>query len=291
MDPGKDTIAKVERQLQANCPSPEEQLIRLSKLAADLPADQLGATVRFLVVDIDDLVAQARWHLGQALILLETQPDLLAPEQPVEDPIERMAQEMVVPTKALLLLRGYIERADKVLFGDLAEPRRGGTVAGWVYHMMIDNVVYRVIAALDRVAYLVWCAADLPRTNKNGGTVRVYFRSGKMDTVHSKLRSAYSRALLDLSSSPFVEFVTDYRDSLAHTFKQYSKTAGVRPTDSWVEQNGQGFRVEPSSWDASSLLALGNATYHQLLDALGPALAICEARWQTTELGERDRTP
>jgi len=64
-----------------------------------------------------------------------------------------------MPSTCLLLLRGYVAQAEQIFYSDLSQPRRNGTVAGWIYHMMIDDAIYRVIAALDRLAqiYLAYC--------------------------------------------------------------------------------------------------------------------------------------
>src|SRR3990172_11353868 len=129
-----ETLNKVEALLRKNCPSPENDLTRLSKLAAELGDDETGARIRALVIDIDDLTAQARWNLGQSLLLIELHPQIVNNAEP-SDPIERLISEDGISSKALLLLRGYIAQADKVLYSDLSQPRRSGTAAGWIYHM------------------------------------------------------------------------------------------------------------------------------------------------------------
>ena len=208
---------------------------------------------------------------------METQRHILVKEEPT-DPIENMVSESDIPSKALLLLRGYIRDADRVLYSDLAEPRRSGTVAGWVYHMMIDNAVYRVIATLDRLAQILWYAAKLPTTYKKGERVKVYFRSRKMVEIDKAVNNEHSHELVKIASNPLVEYVIGYRDGLAHDMKVYSQLAGARPTDEWTTPNGERFIVKHDKWDAEMLFALGNATYHQLLDALKPAIAICESQ-------------
>lgn len=275
-DSNPDTLNKVEKQLKLNCPSPEDELIRLSRLAASLPEDEIGARVRILVLDIDDLIAQTRWNLGQALLLMEQYPQITANVE-TEDPIERLISDNEMPAKALHLLRGYIAGADRVLYSDLSQPRRSGTAAGWIYHMMIDDAIYRTIAALDRLAQILWYAAKLPIRNKKGERVKVYFRSKKMTEIDSAIQDKNSRKLVDLASHPFLEYVIGYRDGFAHDMKVYSKIAGSRPIDEWISADGTHFVVKHDKWDAESLFGLANATYHQLTDALMPAIEICES--------------
>lgn len=263
-----ELLSKVEEQLKKNCPSPENELIRLSKIAASLPDDEAGARVRALVPDIDDLVAQARWNLGQALLLIELHPQIVDNTEP-NDPIEKILNEKEMPSKSLLLLRGYIARADKILYSDLSQSRRSGTVAGWIYHMMIDDAIYRAIAALDRLAQILWIVAKLPKEN-------VYFRSKKMTRIDNVLSNEHSKQLLKIASGKLLEFVIGYRDGFSHDMKVYSKVAGVRPVDEWIGSDGKRFLIKHDKWDGDTLFALANATYHQLTDALIAATEICD---------------
>ena len=257
---------KAEELLQKNCPSPENELIRLSNIAAGLPDDETGARIRSLVLDIDDLTAQARWNLGQALLLIELHPQIVDNTES-SDPIENIVNENEIPSKSLLLLRGYIAHADKIFYSDLSQPRRGGTVAGWIYHMMIDNAIYRVIAALDRLAQILWLIAKLPKEN-------VYFRSGKMAKINHVLKNKHSKELLDIASGELLKYVIEYRDGFSHDMKVYSKVAGARPTEEWIGSDGRRFVIKHEKWDGETLFALANATYHQLSDALKPTTEI-----------------
>lgn len=263
-----EILNKAEELLQKNCPSPENELIRLSKIAAGLPDNEKGARIRALVLDIDDLIAQARWNLGQALLLIELYPQIVDNTEP-SDPFEKIISENEIPSTSILLLRGYIARADKIFYSDLSQPRRGGTVAGWLYHMMIDDAIYRVIAALDRLAQILWLIAKLPKEN-------VYFRSGKMTKIDNELKNIHSKELLDIASGKLLEYVIGYRDGFSHDMKVYSKAAGARPTDEWIGSDGRRFVIKHEKWDGDTLFALANATYHQLTDALKPTTEICD---------------
>jgi len=274
-----DTIEKVEKQLQLNCPSPEGELIQLSKLVANLPDNEIGARVRILTIDIDDLIAQARWSLGQALLLMELYPQIVAAAELSNDPIEQIIAEDEIPSKVLLIIRSYIVAADKVLYSDLSQSRRGGIVAGWIYHMMIDNTIYRVIAALDRLAQILWYAAKLPTRYENGERVKIYFRSKKIARIDSVLQNEYSQKLVDIANNPLLRFAISYRDSFSHNIKVYSKVAGTRPVDEWIESDGKRYVIKFDRWDADTLFGFANATYHQLINALGPAVAICKERF------------
>ena len=264
----RETLSKVEQQLRVNCPSPESDLAKLGKIVAALSDSAESAKIRRFAFDIDDLIAQTRWHLGQALLLLETQPPIL---NSGEDDSE-LVRESGMSTDVQLLLRGYVREADCILYEDLSEPRSGGTVAGWIFHMMIDSAVYRSIAALDRIAHILWYAAKLPME-------RIYFRSGKIKKLDETLDCAESQELLRIAEGPLINFLINYRDGLTHDAKAYSRIAGYPPTDEWKTPNGKQVFWKADEWNVELLFALGNGAYHQLLDALRYAVLICEKIW------------
>jgi hypothetical protein len=269
-------LRNVEDKLRESCPSPEGDLIKLGEIASGLPETQMGARFRRLVLDLDDLIAQARWHLGQALLLAKLYPDALEPrgvEASEEGPGRQFVMRYGMPARVKLALRRYVAAPDRVLYEDLSRSRYGGTVAGWIFHMMIDSAIFRVVAALDRMAHLLWHAADLP------SGARVYFRSGKMKAIHGKLRSPHSEQLLMIASRRLLRYVIEeYRDGLSHQFKAYSLIAGFPPVDEWDTDDGKRIVELPDQWDADLLLALGMEAYHQLVEALAPTVAICEER-------------
>lgn len=270
-------IRKVEELLDQACPFPEEVLRELRKVAADLSGSEKNARIRGLVLDIDDLILQVRWHLGQALLLIELYPQIVTDIKP-NNQIDELIKEDGLPSKALLIIRNYTVNPGKVLSADLAKERGGGTVAGWIYHMMIDNAIYRVVAALDRLAKVLWYAAELPLETPRGKE-RIYFRSRKVSRIDEVFQNEHSRKLLEIASSELVKYIIGYRDDFSHELKVYSRIAGTRPTDEWTENDGRHFIIRHHDWDGDSLFVLANATYHQLVDALTPATEICKSCW------------
>lgn len=281
---------KIEEQLAENCPSPEDDLIKLSKIASEFPESIEGEYVRHVIIDIDDLIAQTRWHLGQALLLMDVYSAhlCLSENEELEEKSEfdQSVEDIGIPTKALLLLRGYIARSDLVMYSDFSSPRRAGTVAGWVFHMMIDNSIYRVLAALDRLAHVLWFAAGLSLI-KDNNKVRVYFRSGKLKLINEKINLPSSAKLLEISKGPLLEYVLSYRDGFAHDIKVKSIIAGSMPSQQYPTVNGdlQAQRLEKCP--ADSLFALGNATYHQLLEALSLTVSLLDEIFPQTDEEEK----
>jgi hypothetical protein len=268
-----NVMGKVEKLIQKNCPSPELEIISLCKTMAYCPVPaERGAFLRRVTMDVDDLSSQCRWHIGQALLLMEIHPEMLKAGEDGTNPFAHLG----IPSAAQLLLRGFVAEPDRVFFDDLSENWRSGTAGGWIFHMMIDSAVYRALSALDRLAVLVWYAAGLPEE-------RIYFRSRKMAKVDRALPSPASKALLESAERPVMELITNYRDGLSHTQKAYSRIAGSPPSDSWTTDEGKRVLAPPDWWDAADLFALANAAYTQFTDALPHVLAICQARWPGRE--------
>ena len=262
------TLEKIQKQIDLNCPSPEDALVKLGYCVAMLPSNQDAARLRHLVLDVDDLTAQIRWHLGQALLILDTKPDIL---RAGEDDNEFM-KGLGMPIGAQLLLRKQMVSAERVVFDDLSAPRRGGTVGGWIFHMMIDSAVYRTVSALDRLASILWYAANLPKEH-------VYFRSGKIRKLHKIIQSDDTANLLRIAEGKILQLVIDYRDGLTHTVKAYSRTSGFTPSEQWRDERGRLVVWNDNSWDAEMLFALGRASYLQFKEALEACVNICEKKW------------
>ena len=264
----EETVIKIQKELDLNCPSPESNLAKLGQCVATLPDSEKSAKLRHFVLDIDDLTAQIRWHLGQALLLMDSQPDILKAGEDDNDIIRGLG----MPASAQLLLRGYIRDADRVLYDDSSTPRRGGSVGGWIFHMMIDSAVYRAVSALDRLATVLWYAAELPME-------RVYFRSGKIKKLHAAICCDETAHLLRIAEGKLLNFIIDYRDGLTHSTKAYSRASGFTPSEQWKDKNGRLVIWDENAWDTEMLFALGRASYLQFTEALGPSVSICEKKW------------
>ena len=181
-----------------------------------------------------------------------------------------------MPIGAQLLLRRDIVNSEKVIFNDLSEPRRGGTVGGWIFHMMIDSAVYRSVSALDRIAILLWRVANLPKEH-------VYFRSGKIQKIDSIIDSDDSETLLTIAQSELIKLIIDYRDGFTHSVKAYSRISGFTPLEQWEDESGRLVVENDNTWTAEALFSLGRASYLQFMDALNLCVNICIGKWPIPE--------
>lgn len=272
IDPKTTDIAEIQESLDKNFPSPEDDLIKLSLAVALSPDGDPYMEVRFLVVEVDNLIAQLRWHLGQVILLAKKYPELQEAKEEVEerDPeLPQLPKEM--PTRSQLLLRGYISRPEQVLFSDLSENWRGGTVAGWIYHMMIDDAVARSLGILDRLARIVSLVGNVPFE-------KVYFRSNKLKVIHRDVNTPETKRLLEIAESGVLNLLIEYRDGWNHTTLISSAIAGYVPADSYTDTSGQYVRVVSPQFTGELLTALVRAAYDQVVQALHEVRLLCEQK-------------
>jgi hypothetical protein len=258
-----------EERIREICPYPQHELAALGTVVGTLPESELAARLRRIALDVDDLCSQARWHLGHAFLILNCCPEIATAGENDPEFIRRLGCH----TGALLLLSAYRLGADRVMYNDLSERRSGGTVGGWVFHMLIDGGIHRVISALDRLATLLWAAAELP-TKEN-----VYFRSKKLTRIHRAIESTETAALVQLAEDPIFQFLTAYRDRLTHTTKLYTRAAGSLPAESWMNSGEQRVLCGPDPLNANDLFNLARSAHRQFIAALGLVNPVLERRW------------
>jgi hypothetical protein len=168
-------LSRVQELLDAHHPIPDSTLNTLAHIGANTLDSRQGAELRRLILDVDDLLVQLRWHVAQAMLIWKAYPQLWTADNEVDQLVSRLG----MPTKVRLLLRHFMVSRSRVFYIDLEERLFGGaTVAGWVLHMMVDNAVGRSIALLDRLARMAAVGAGVEFDNK-----KVYFRSRKLSDV------------------------------------------------------------------------------------------------------------
>jgi hypothetical protein len=259
-----DKIKIAQSKLDSACPSNDQTLISLSRLFSSdiLKWNKKDATAAKAIVEIDDLINQLRWHYGQALLIKEIYPAIQKYD------MANSPKHPYMPAQIMLQLRELINYPNKVVFEDYETNWFGGTAAGWIFHMMIDDAMIRLIAAFDRVALLLFGVADI----KNQ---RIYFRSGKLELLHKKLNFEETQRLVNISSSKeFIKYFISYRDNIVHNKNAFSRMAGSIPIESYFE-NGELKNNYEFYWDTEILPNLVNAGYKILSDVLVLTNSIC----------------
>lgn len=284
---------KAQQELDLNCPSPEKDIVRLSTTLAFSPETQQYSEIRFLVLEVDNLISQLRWHIGQAFLLLELYPEI-AEDREYIDMLEQFAvgnlppedlsqfhSILEMPLKSLLLLRGITSRyAHQVLFTDFSQrlKLREGTIAGWIFHMMIDNSVARAISILDRLAKITCLVAGL-QINK------VYFRSRILTSIGQQLNVSEAEKLVKLSESESYQYLLKYRDGWTHDNMAFARFVGILPTDAYINPSSKTVQIKGDKWTADTLLILAQIAYDHVVAALHEVASICEQKVPMDEFG------
>lgn len=254
-----DLLHEAQGFVDEHMPSPEEEIGQLSTLVAQTPDTAPYPAIRRLVIEVDDLIAQARWHIAQAVLIIKEYP-IIKEAQPKRE-IDSF------PTSAILLLRQYVAGANFVLAHDLSMNRRGGTFAGWTYQMMVDNSVYRSIAFMDRLARIICLVAGI-------NVDRVYFRSKKMEIVHREVQMPESKRLVELAEAEIYSMLLTYRDGLAHTRKWFTRLEGTRIADWVIDEAGNRILDADHDLDYNHLIALANAAYQHGVAVLQASIPV-----------------
>jgi hypothetical protein len=248
-------------------PLPEGSIVDLCNLAAATRDTERDATFRRLVIDIDALLMDLRWSIGHALLILRAVPEM---EQPLDGAEETFAR-VGMPNRAWVLLRPLMAGHDQVFYSNLLERRPGGgTVAGWMLHMLVEDSVSRSIGILDRCAHLILSAANAPAPRG-----RMNFRTGKLEILRDSHQVPIGQSLMDIASGEELKFLLDYRDGLAHTVRPMARVMRTPPADDFALPNGQRVNQRPVQWTATDLVGSAVLGLHLCREALPHVVATC----------------
>ncbi|WP_276372047.1 Cthe_2314 family HEPN domain-containing protein [Chryseolinea sp. H1M3-3] len=253
--------------LDKNFPEPEADLNFISGRLGNLNQELKYKEVKRLFFELDDLVQQARWHIGILINIAKTFPDK---EISKDDP---SGGRMVIET--MLLLREFVVNNKNVNFEDLNEDRKGGKVYGWIYHMFVDNVIFRVFGVLDRIARILAEIRNVKFSNN-----KVYFKSGKLEAIHREFNYEETQKLLDMSKEHAFEFLISYRDGYSHSKKEFSVVAGSVPAISYTDEGGKRNHEDGHLWKTQDLLALTNMAYTYTTRAVKELKIIIEKEYR-----------
>lgn len=260
-----DKIKIAQEKLDSQCPLIDKTIISLSKLFyADISKwNEKDSNIAKSIVEVDELIKQLRWHYGYALLIKEIYPSITKYD------MKNISKYEDLPAQVMLGLREFVSYSNLMMVEDYEANWFGGTYAGWLFHMMIDNTMIRLISAFDRIALLLFLISDIPMH-------KVYFRSGKMKLLHKKLNMIETQQLLNISlSSAFNDFFISYRDNIIHTKSAFSRMSGFIPTTPYFENSKLKKNDSDLYWDTEILTKLVGAGYKVLSDVLELTVSIC----------------
>lgn len=263
----KDLQFELQALLDKHYPSPEGAITHLCNLAAATGESESDASFRRMVVDIDSLLMDIRWSIGQALLILRAFPDLEKPTDATTVDFGRIG----MPNRVWVLIRPLVIGRDRIFYSDLLESRPGGgTVGGWMLHLLIEDAISRAIGVLDRLAHLVILAAKIPAPRG-----KMYFRSGKLELIKTNHGVPIPDAILDLAKGEDLAFLLNYRDGLAHTRRSTTRLMGSPPVDNYTSPTGW-VNEKPIGWTGEQLVGLGVLGFHLCSEAMPHIVRTCE---------------
>lgn len=269
-DDARDIRSNLQTLFDENEPLPEQSLLDLADYGAYTDDSEQGATLRRLILEIEDLLLQLRWHVAQVLLIWKAFPSLWRPNSEDNEHFAKFG----FASKALLLLRPYIIDQFRVYDSDLTEKApRGGTLGGWVLHMLVDSSVERSTAILDRLAGLVALVSGVTFNNH-----KVYFRSKKLSAIREQIGAKLGDPLVELAEGDSIKFLLDYRDGLAHHNRYTSAVSGTPAGDHWTDDQGINHWSQMTGWGAEELVSIALLAYHMPCSVLPHVIAICRAR-------------
>jgi len=247
---------------------PEADLIALAGTASKTPDTEAGAALRAQVLALDDMIAQLRWQLAQAVLIWRSYPDLFSSDAHADDMVVKHGG---MSTKALLLLRPWLRSQSRVFYSSIDEEKPGGgTVGGWMIHLMVDGCVERSAAILDRLALLCATAAGVTFPND-----KVYFRSRKLSVISKKVGPELGDPLVTLAEGEDLQFLIQYRNGLAHTHRPAAWVSGTPGLDNWTDDSGERVFSSNPNWDGSDLVTIALMAYDLTCQALGLTVPVC----------------
>jgi hypothetical protein len=139
----------------------------------------------------------------------------------------------------------------------------------WVAAQLLDSALYRGIAACDRLAILLRCAAGLPVERTRAGVRRqpsfITYALNELDEYYSGC-SQWSK-VRELADNPLFDFIKQERNGFTHERRRPSVLHGERAI--LYGSNGPGPEELVPAMDPDTHYALAPAFYNEVL---GPAI-------------------
>lgn len=222
------------------------------------------------LTDLHLLVEEYRFQALLALTLLrdysikQKRGDIPEPSQGADPNIDGMA----LPAEVAIVMRKYAVAppSPAELFTQPHQQITAGRhLSRWFAAQMIDSALYRGIAACDRLAILLRCAAGLPiETTKRGDRRQPSFGRRSLSDLETKLgQRAGWQELCALTDHPLFDFIKQERNGFTHDRRRPSELHGERSTV-YGSQGETPEEIVPAM-DASTHYSFAPAFYNEVL--------------------------
>ena len=167
--------------------------------------------------DLSQLLEEVRFEAAVAdAYILDLKDELFSEPDPAD-----LSRTVGIPAEVLALLSPYFAQnwSPMKLFTDPGARLPGERVlGGWHAGQLLDAALIRSMAALDRLAILLWSAAGRQFERDKAGDLRLpAFRQGYLDQMLADYgQQASWPALRALVEHDFMKFVKPYRDGFIH---------------------------------------------------------------------------
>lgn len=271
----------------------------LSEITTEGLTAPLGVPLRFglphefrdaladAVVDLGDLIDEIRFSGAMAELFIADY-EKRGPLPTETDEEHKRLRALGMPIDALALLRAYFAPLPEpvTLF---FEPHR--QLAGerflslWFAGQLIDSALFRLVAALDRLASMLWAGARLPLADSKGRPRHPAFRSRDLKALASSYPDREMEVLLGLTKHELFGLLMNVRNEFAHSRRVLSELHGHYRIGYRVGPTAEGERIV-QALDRQTHLAILLAAYNEILR---PAVATTRDCIQTVV--STDQTP
>lgn len=231
--------------------------------ATAIPDPALRAHYFDALLELHRLLEEYRFHVSLAhLLVLDIGPSIEAglAEPRRLDPMVDAAGGMPDESRALLL--PYMREAPSAveLFDEPHLLTTGGRrLSGWFGGQLIDDALVRGIAALDRIATMLWVRVSRPiATTARGVPLLPGFSRHTLDKLNRAYTDADWQTLVDLTDHVLFAQVKRIRNDFTHARRIASELHGERYVSRYFGDPMQGL-------DAGLHLALGVGFYALIL--------------------------
>jgi len=219
------------------------------------------------IVDLSALIDEIRFSGAFAAVLIEDYEHSVAADGDREESSSADSQELRslgIPVAALALLTPFFAPvpAPHDLFTEPHMRFAGDRVLSlWFAGQLIDSSLFRIVAAVDRVAIILWVSASLP-IPVSKSTSHPAFRPGYLRRLTPHYSDHTVSALIQLTDHQLFRLIMSVRNGFAHSKRVLSELHGhYRVAYEAADPRG----IVTQAIDGRTHLAILLACYNEIL--------------------------
>jgi hypothetical protein len=189
---------------------------------------QLRTVFAEAVVELSTLLDEVRFSGALAALFIrdyEMTAEAAQKSEPEPDDLPRLG----MPIEALALLSPYLAPLPPpiTLFQQPHIQLAGNRVLSLSFAgQLIDSALFRAVAALDRLATMLWCSSGIPLPLDHGRVRHPAFRGGDLRTLQSAYMLGEFTRLQELLKHPLFELLLEVRNGFTHASRPLSALHG-----------------------------------------------------------------